>query len=628
MKLSKLKSVFMDLKIKYKLLIAMMGIVLFICYNYFSHYIKQETTSETERALTNTAASLNSEINLLYKDISYMVSNVSFVQMATDINHDRRQNYAIHYNAIYPLLLNVITHNPLTETVLITGKNGDFFCSSGTGLKYRQEITTILNGIIHEKGISWSPSISTPFPGMADENVPITFPITLGIYGNAPLITNENDASAVTITVLIPTHALNEYLNNFNRNRWISTFLALEDGTILNLPESYSQLHKDSETLIINHIASASSLSTTQISTLDGDFFVSVKPLPFNRLKLVSTVSKKELLSGLEQLKSFTLVAVSASLLFSLFIGLALARTLTLPLKKLTENVSMADPSKPLPMFHAKYQDEIGILSRSFDHLLTIIKQQMEQLKEDEQQRYQAELESLTHQINPHFLYNTLECIHWEILGGSQENAALMVEKLGDFLRLGLKNRGTVTTIRDELCHVEKYIDIMNHRTQEPIELLVFVNKELEDYPIVPRILQPLAENSIKHGFTSQDGERIVMNPVISIRITKDPDFLVLEMEDNGQGIDISAATTALHQKDSTSKIGLNNVYKRLQVFYQQEIHVVFSSTPFHKNTITFFLPIKIFSSHKKVNKLVKITNETFNGSKLTKSNSKRRIPI
>lgn len=600
MKLFRLKSIFMNLKIKYKLLISMMAIVLFscsfmgiICYRYFSHLIKQETTAETERALTNTAASINSEINLLYQDISYMVSNTAFVQMATDLDHDRLENYAIHYNAIYPLLLNVITHNPLAETVLITGKNGDFFCSSGTGLKYRQEITTILHSIAHEQGISWNPSISTPFPGMADENIPITFPITLGIYGNAPLITNENNASTVAVTVLIPTQSLNKYLNSFNRNRWITTFLTLEDGTILNLPESYSQLHDDSEKLIQDHIASTSCLSTTQLPTVDGDFFVSVNPLPFNHLKLVSTVSKKELLSGLEQLKIFTLVTISASLLFSLFIGLALAKTLTLPLNKLTENVAMTDPMKPRPMFHAKYQDEIGILSGSFDHLLTIIRKQMEQLKEDEQQRYQAELESLTQQINPHFLYNTLECIHWEILGGSQENAALMVEALGDFLRLSLKNRSTVTTIRDELCHVEKYIDIMNHRTQEPIELLILVDEELENYPIVPRILQPLAENSIKHGFTSQDGERLVMNPIISIHITKEQDFLTVKIEDNGQGIDISAATAALYQKGLSSKIGLNNVYKRLQVFYQQEIQVEFSSTPFHKNTITFFLPIK-----------------------------------
>ncbi len=595
-----LKSVFMNLKIKYKLLSAMMGIVLFsccfmgiICYVYFSDFMEKEAKSETETSLINTASSLDRDINLLYKDITYMVSNSSFIQTVMDIEYGNTENYASNYIAMQPLLNNVITHNALVENIIITGKNGEFFSTYNSGLKYSQEITQALAGLKHGKGISWSPSISTPFPSMAEENIPISFPISLGVYGHAPFITNQEGSSSLSITVLIPTRKLDKYLNNFNRIRLTSTYLTLEDGTILNRPKSYNQLNPDSVKAMGEAVSSSVHLSTNHISTLDGDYFVSVNPLPFNRLKLVSTISKKELLSGIDRLKLFTLIAISASLLFSLFIGLALSRTLSLPLKKLTENVSTADPAKPLPMFHAKYQDEIGILSRAFDNLLSIIREQMEQIKEDERQRYHAELEILTHQINPHFLYNTLECIHWEILGGNPESAALMVEKLGDFLRLSLNAKNSVTTIKDELSHVEKYIDIINHRTQEPIDLLFFVSDGLEQLPIVPRILQPFVENSIKHGFTSEDGDRLVMNPLISIRITEENRKLVLVIEDNGKGIDIPAATAAVYQKENPSKIGLNNVYKRLQVFYKSEIRIEFSSTPFHQNTITLYLPIE-----------------------------------
>ena len=522
-----------------------------------------------------------------------MVSNSGFIQTVMDIEYGNTENYASNYIAIQPLLNNVITHNILAENIIITGKNGEFYSTSNSGLKYSQEITHVLSRLKQEKGISWSPSISTPFPTMAEENIPISFPISLGVYGHAPLITNQEGDSSLSITVLIPTRKLEEYLNNFNRVRLTATYLTLEDGTILNRPQSYNQLNPASVKAMEEAISSASRLSTNHISTLDGDYFVSVNPLPFNRLKLVSTISKKELLSGIDRLKLFTSIAISASLLFSLFIGLALSRTLSLPLNKLTENVSTADPSRPLPMFHAKYQDEIGILSRTFDNLLNIIQKQMEQIKEDERQRYRTELEILTHQINPHFLYNTLECIHWEILGGNPESAALMVEKLGDFLRLSLNAQSSATTIQDELSHVEKYIDIINHRTQEPIDLLLFVSDGLELLPIVPRILQPFVENSIKHGFTSEDGGRLVMNPVISIRITEENGELLLVIEDNGKGIDIPAATAAVYQKDNSSKIGLNNVYRRLQVFYKSEIRIEFSSIPFHQNTITLYLPIK-----------------------------------
>ena len=134
---------------------------------------------------------------------------------------------------------------------------------------------------------------------------------------------------------------------------------------------------------------------------------------------------------------------------------------------------------------------------------------------------------------------------------------------------------------------------LKNILTQEPIDLLLFVSDGLELLPIVPRILQPFVENSIKHGFTSEDGGRLVMNPVISIRITEENGELLLVIEDNGKGIDIPAATAAVYQKDNSSKIGLNNVYRRLQVFYKSEIRIEFSSIPFHQNTITLYLPIK-----------------------------------
>ena len=122
------------------------------------------------------------------------------------------------------------------------------------------------------------------------------------------------------------------------------------------------------------------------------------------------------------------------------------------------------------------------------------IQEQIEVIKAEEQALSKAEIQILTEQINPHFLYNTLECIRGEVLSGACGQAASMLESLGQYLRIGLSGGKAAITMKQELRHTEEYLKLINYRSHQSILFTCQADPEFTDFLIVKCILQPLVE--------------------------------------------------------------------------------------------------------------------------------------
>ncbi|OYO88502.1 hypothetical protein CG709_13835, partial [Lachnotalea glycerini] len=168
------------------------------------------------------------------------------------------------------------------------------------------------------------------------------------------------------------------------------------------------------------------------------------------------------------------------------------------------------------------------------------IQAQIGKIKREEEERTKAEINILSEQINPHFLYNTLDCINWEILSGEKEMASNMIGSLSDFLRIGLSHGAQTITFKEEIAHAENYLYIMNQRSELNIKFICCIDKQLEQYRIVKLILQPLVENAIKHGFTNVDFTAMGIVPTIELNIKQEVNHIKILVCDNGAGIDIS----------------------------------------------------------------------------------------
>lgn len=140
-----------------------------------------------------------------------------------------------------------------------------------------------------------------------------------------------------------------------------------------------------------------------------------------------------------------------------------------------------------------------------------------------------------------------------------------------------------------------KSIHIMNHRSNQRIAFRYTIDERLKNYQIVKLILQPLVENCIKHGFANDITSGIILSPYIEININLQPNNRVLiEVLDNGRGIDIDKANISLYQLSTVEKsnhVGLNNVYKRLHLYYGNSTNIKFYTTPYYKNSIVIDIP-------------------------------------
>ena len=165
-----------------------------------------------------------------------------------------------------------------------------------------------------------------------------------------------------------------------------------------------------------------------------------------------------------------------------------------------------------------------------------------------------------------------------EVYSNHNKNASMMIQNLADFMRIGLNFGGELISISKELAHVQAYVNIMNYRFSHKICFTSDIPKELLSYEILKIILQPLVENSIRHGFGLDNSSSYLDVPSIKI--------------DNGAGIDIERATQILHTgTDGQKHVGLNNVYQRLVFFYGETVKITFSSIPYYENIVQIRIP-------------------------------------
>jgi two-component system sensor histidine kinase YesM len=217
---------------------------------------------------------------------------------------------------------------------------------------------------------------------------------------------------------------------------------------------------------------------------------------------------------------------------------------------------------------------EVEQLSLSFNRLIEQIERlnrNVYELKlrksEIETERKDSEIRALQMQINPHFLYNTLESVKWMVLDEDRYLAASMIEKLGDFFRKGISRRKSLITIAEEQEYTQLYVDIQNMRLGDRVSVTWLIKEQLLSFPIIKLLLQPLVENTIHHGYKSSETNKLN----IVIRIYEEGGVIAMEVEDDGIGIlpgRLREIRQGLRSGEMGSHIGLLNVQHRITLQY------------------------------------------------------------
>ncbi len=237
-----------------------------------------------------------------------------------------------------------------------------------------------------------------------------------------------------------------------------------------------------------------------------------------------------------------------------------------------------------------KNNTSLALLENNANHLVVTIKRLMEESYEAKLKARDYQLKALQAQINPHFLYNTLDSIKWMILEDRKKDSIWMINAFSKYFRLSLSKGRDVVTLHDELELIQAYIGIMQKRFSNITTIDINIENSLMECLIPKLSLQPLVENALNHGILHNQGSdgRLVIN------VKEEDDKLVITIKDNGQGMNQEQLEKIINQENSNTKgYGLGNVDERLKLFGGDDCGLMISSELNIGTTVTLSLPIK-----------------------------------
>ena len=273
-----------------------------------------------------------------------------------------------------------------------------------------------------------------------------------------------------------------------------------------------------------------------------------------------------------------TLIVLIVNIGMLILCWLFISRTVSRPIQKMEEQMMY---SKSIPEnleVDEECEDEITNLKRTYNNLLNSIRKLLERTKEEEKIIRKNELDLILEQINPHFLYNTLDVISGLTLIGDQDKSFQMTQALGRFYRNSLNSGCQVIPVREELDIIKSYMTIINIRYDNEISIEYEVDESLLDILMLKLILQPLVENAVHHGMRQKEGKGELR---ISVQALDDR-LMEVSVRDNGVGIPEDKIRLILEggYKNSKSGFGLHSVKQRVELFYGVEDAVSISSQP------------------------------------------------
>ena len=287
----------------------------------------------------------------------------------------------------------------------------------------------------------------------------------------------------------------------------------------------------------------------------------------------------------------FSVFAFAFILCLTIFLSYQIPLSITRPLRKLNAVTQQVAEGNLAVRSDVQTGDEVGVLSDSLNTMIDKINELLSQVTTEQVRLRKAEFELLQSQINPHFLYNTLDAIIWLAESGEQKKVVSMVRSLSEFFRTSLNRGKDIIFVKEELQHVRSYLEIQKVRYQDILDYEIHVPEELEKY-LIPKItIQPLVENALYHGIKNKRD-----SGKIEVRGRKEKETLIIEIEDDGIGISkerLWQVRDGIQKKILTGKdiYGLYNVHERIRLNFGEEYGIDIQSTYGEGTVVRILLP-------------------------------------
>lgn len=303
---------------------------------------------------------------------------------------------------------------------------------------------------------------------------------------------------------------------------------------------------------------------------------------------------------GFVRWQSFSVVLIFSAVGFSVVAAWSLSKSIYTPIKKLHDVTTTITKNDLQALMTSDNVDEITELGMSFNIMIGKIKELLDAKIKEQENLKKAELRALQAQINPHFLYNTLDTIIWMAESKKTDRVVEMVTALSNFFRISLSKGMDWITIGEEVERINSYLTIQKMRYHDILDFKIEVDESISENTILKLMLQPLVENALYHGIKNKR-----QGGTITIRIRrKGMDEVLIEVEDNGIGFtpEKLAQLRAELEDDAgdmklESGFGIGNVNKRIRLYYGKPYGVSVQSEYSTGTLVTLVIPAKMESA-------------------------------
>lgn len=368
-------------------------------------------------------------------------------------------------------------------------------------------------------------------------------------------------------------------------------FLLDQDGNVVYHPQQqqlYNELQTENIDLVMN-----TDKETLMDGSGDNARIYTISRSEKTGWTVVGCTNVAELLKDSKKARSIYVLVAAILVVVALVLSNFIARNITRPLQQLRDSMARVQEGDfGAAEVEVTSRNEVGSLTRSFNVMTSRIQELMKQNIYEQQQKRKSELKALQSQINPHFLYNTLDSIIWMAEGKKNEEVVVMTASLARLLRQSISNEEEQVPIGQEVEYARSYLTIQKMRYKDKLEFQIQVDAQIMRVPIIKLVLQPLIENAIYHGLKYKEGKGLLI-----VRGYREGENAVLQIKDNGAGMDEQTLSHIFekHKVNYRSNgVGVYNVQKRLQLYYGMDYGITYSSKQGEGTTASIVIPMNM----------------------------------
>lgn len=375
-------------------------------------------------------------------------------------------------------------------------------------------------------------------------------------------------------------------------------FILDQDGNIVYHPQQqqlYNELQTENISLIMN--------AKTDVVTAgkgDDEKIYALSHSETTGWTIVGCMNMSEHLKNSRKARSIYVLVALGLIAVALVISSEIARNITFPIQKLRDSMKRVQKGDFSAAEIEVYSDnEIGSLTWSFNVMTHKIQDLMAQNIQEQEQKRKIELKALQSQINPHFLYNTLDSIIWMAEGKKNEEVVLMTASLARLLRQSISIENELVTIGQEIEYVRSYLTIQKMRYKDKLEFEINVDPRITHAQIIRLVLQPIVENAIYHGLKYKESKGM-----LKVHGYELGERIIIDITDDGVGMD---EETLKHIYDKhkvnyhSNGVGVYNVQQRLVLYYGKEYGIIYHSEKGKGTTATVVIPKRQEDVHEKI---------------------------